>query len=447
MDQDLIYTYRSHSSFSAVAHEKSFLLSHCSEIEEDNNVPCFFYGTITNPYVVSRCLGALARTAGAHFALAPGQLAHLKDPIVSVGNGTLHFEAFSSCNSVYARVDVLRSAIDGDFIQSGCTNIDFNDPTVRAFAAVTQTDKLLLGVGSRSVDIITGKQNIVEKKVPLPDRWIRGMGNVQAYLAEMEPAFVLTKIQALQLFKTLPKAAAKTDYFLTQSGAAYSFTPCAQLNSIRIGGIHRLNLLQHLLLFIDTLHVFKHDDGESIAFVLDFKEVRMTFVFSRNVYRGFSGEGRHLGDLIENVPVAWVLRLNRFLKTNETFNPTLVSVEHDIGFKTMERLQASLACAGLLGYDLMEQHHFYRKLPFGMGRLLNPHPRVSGAKKIVENDEVQFISDTEDHFKAEVKGSAGAVHTVIRTGETYQCTCNWYTMHQHNRGLCKHILAVMIKLG
>lgn len=45
-------------------------------------------------------------TVNAHFALTPSQIAKLKDPIVSVGAGELHFEGFSSCNSVYARMKI-----------------------------------------------------------------------------------------------------------------------------------------------------------------------------------------------------------------------------------------------------------------------------------------------------------------------------------------------------
>ena len=34
----------------ASAHEKNFIFSHCSELKEDNAVPCFFWGNITQPF-------------------------------------------------------------------------------------------------------------------------------------------------------------------------------------------------------------------------------------------------------------------------------------------------------------------------------------------------------------------------------------------------------------
>ena len=145
----------------ASAHEKNFIFSHCSELKEDNAVPCFFWGNITQPFVVAKCLATLAKTVASQFAIAPGVLAKLRDPIISVGNGELLFEGFSSCNSVYARVGLRNDVLDGDFLQSGCTNIDFNDVTVRAFNAVTASEKMVLGIGQKQTHFITEKHKSV----------------------------------------------------------------------------------------------------------------------------------------------------------------------------------------------------------------------------------------------------------------------------------------------
>ena len=57
------------------AHQKNFIFSHCSELKEDNAVPCFFWGHITQPFVVAKCLATLAKTVASQFAIAPGVLA------------------------------------------------------------------------------------------------------------------------------------------------------------------------------------------------------------------------------------------------------------------------------------------------------------------------------------------------------------------------------------
>ena len=425
----------------ASAHEKNFIFSHCSELKEDNAVPCFFWGNITQPFVVAKCLATLAKTVASQFAIAPGVLAKLRDPIISVGNGELLFEGFSSCNSVYARVGLRNDVLDGDFLQSGCTNIDFNDVTVRAFNAVTASEKMILGIGQKQTHFITEKHKSVEKKVTLPNRWIKGLGNVQVYLSEMELAYRLNKAEAIQLFRSLPKQAVKNDYYLVKRGVGYTFAPTATAGAIKIGGVHRLNLLQGLLLLADSLYVYRSSSEQSVAFVLHFKGVEMLFLLSDNVYRGFSGEGKYLENMIEEVPMEWLVGINNFFKTNEVFSPAMVAIENDVNMGTMATLQASLSSIGLLGYNLTDSNYFYRRLPFKPQRLISLNPRLQNAKKLTQNDEVQIVEQRGDYVKANVKGTGGVTHTVILDGEKAQCTCNWYTNHQTNRGLCKHILA------
>ncbi len=447
MNLDFQYQYQNTSTINVAGRNKSFILAHCSEIEQDNKVPCFFYGNIVNSFVASKCLSTLGKTVRSHFAISPDQRINMRDPIVSVGNGQLHFEAFSSCNSVYARIDVQPEGIDGEFIQSGCTNIDFNDATIRAFNTVARTEKLMVGVGSKELKVITERIETTEKKVSLPDRWIKGLGNVQVYLSQMELAFKLNKIEALQLFKAIPKTAVKTEYFLFKSGNSYAFSAVTKPNSLKIGGIHRLNLIENLLLLVDSVSFYKHEDQQSTAVVLDFKDIQMLFLLSDGVYRGFSGENKNIENLIVQLPEEWLLGINNYFKTNEVFQPTLVSIEHDIQLGTMENLQASLSSMGLLGYDLLSNNYFYRKLPFNLSRLKRFNPRLQNAIKLFDEDGVVVLQNDKNGIKAEVKGSTGVSHIVAGKGNELQCTCTWFTNNKTNRGLCKHIMAVKMKLN
>jgi len=447
MNLDFQYQYQNASTINVAGRDKSFILAHCSEIEQDNKVPCFFYGNIVNSFVASKCLSTLGKTVRSHFAISPDQRINMRDPVVSVGNGQLHFEAFSSCNSIYARIDVQPEGIDGEFIQSGCTNVDFNDATIRAFNTVARTEKLMVGVGSKELKVITERVETNEKKVSLPDRWIKGLGNVQVYLSQMELAFKLNKTEALQLFRAIPKTAVKAEYFLFQSGNSYAFSAVTKPNSLKIGGIHRLNLMENLLLLVDSVSFYKHEDQQSTAVVLDFKDIQMLFLLSDGVYRGFSGEGKNMENLIVQLPEEWLFGINNFFKTNEVFQPTLVSIEHDIQLGTMENLQASLSSMGLLGYDLLSNNYFYRKLPFNLSRLKRFNPRLQNAIKLFDEDGVVVLQNDNNGIKAEVKGSAGVSHIVAGKGNELKCTCTWFTNNKTNRGLCKHIMAVKMKLN
>jgi uncharacterized Zn finger protein len=49
------------------------------------------------------------------------------------------------------------------------------------------------------------------------------------------------------------------------------------------------------------------------------------------------------------------------------------------------------------------------------------------------------------YIEAKVKGT-NMFHTVIIDGESKKCTCDWFTNYQGKRGICKHVLAVLMVL-
>ncbi|WP_312136920.1 SWIM zinc finger family protein [Sphingobacterium sp.] len=435
---DFDIAYKGNSVLSQQSGIQRLVLSHQAEIKEVNEVPCFFWGSLTDPLTTAKCLTTLSKVVRSSFGPIP---ASLRDPIISAGTDQIRFEGFSSCNGVYARLDLLEDAIDGEFLASGTTNVDFNEPMLNALNAVKKTEKMVLGVGSKEVSISTDKGKVVEKKVRLPERWIKGLTSVQLYLAGMEEKFRLNKVQVVQLFQSIPRGNVKGEFFLHQRANRFVLSPIASKDSVRIGGIQRLRLLEGILPYIDSMTVYQEVGGESCSVVADFKNMRLTLALSPDSYRGFSGEGNVLENMIQAVPDEWVMGVNSLLKSNELFDPTMLSIEHDVGFATMDSLTASLSSVGLLGYDLHSHQHYYRRLPFKMERILSLNPRLKNAKKLLATEGVEILKNTGDYVEARVSGT-DVTHTVIIQGEQSRCTCNWFTNHQGKRGLCKHILAV-----
>ena len=440
---DLAFSYSNNSTLVQQSGMQQLVLAHQSELSEVSAIPCFFWGSITDPLLTSKCLLTLAKVVQSSFGPVPPSL---RDPIVSAGTDQIRFEGFSSCNGVYARVDLLEDAIDGEFISSGTTNVDFNEPMLNALNAVKKTEKMVLGVGSKEVSISTDKTKVVEKKVTLPPRWIKGLTSVQLYLAGMEQKYCLTKIQIIQLFQGIPKGNVKGELYLSQRGPRFVFSPIATAGSVRIGGLQRLRLLEGILPYAEKLIVYQEDGGESCAFVADFGKIRLSLALSPDSYRGFSGEGNVLENMVKAVRQEWVHAVNSLLKSNALFDPTLLAIEHDVDFASMDTLTGSPSSIGLLGYDLHDHQHYYRRLPFKMERILALNPRLKNAQKLVTTDGVQFVKNTPSYIEARVEGS-GVKHTVIIAGDKQQCTCDWFTNHQGKRGLCKHILAVKMLNG
>lgn len=435
---DLQYNYQGVSTYTKAKGINNLVLAHQTEIEEVNNIPCFFWGSLTEPYITAKCWTTIAKVVRSSFGPLPPSL---RDPIVSAGTERMRFEGFSSCNGVYVRLDMKPEAVDGEFLANGTTNVDFNDPMLNALNAIQKNEKVTLAVGQQDVQVITAKTKVVEKKVTLPMRWIKGLTSVQLYLSDMEMQFELNKIQTIQLFQSLPKGNVKGEFFITKRAGKFMFSTLATADSVRIGGIHRLRLLEGVLAIVDKIFIYESSDKETCAIVCEFGKMQLLMAFSPDAYRGFSGEGKALENMTEDLPIEWVYGLNSLLKSNETFNPTILSIENDIDFGTMENLTANLSSMGLLGYDVTERTHFYRRLPFKTERILSLNPRLKNAKKLIDNNEISILKKAANYIEANVKGT-GVTHKVIIDGDSQRCTCDWFTAYQGKRGICKHILAV-----
>jgi hypothetical protein len=438
---DLItYSYNTPSSLLKGQQGDQLFLSNYSEVQKKTN-PCFFWGRLKDPHTTARCLIALSNVVQSSFSLSPFELAKLKDPIVTAGNKKIRFEGFSHCAGVYARVDVLPDGHDGEFIDTGTTNVDFNQPMISSLSRISKSEHMLLSVGSKEVSISAGNRKVVERKVPLPVKWIKGLTSVQLFLADTEHRISLNRMQALQLFQSLPSGTVKTDYYLLVRGGRAQFTPVKSAEAVCVGGIHRLKLIAPLLPMADELKVFAHPDMQSTTWQLYFGAVRFSLTISRDSWRGFSGEGAALEELLEDIPQHWVDLTDNYSYANHEFNPTLFALEEDIDMQKLSSITARLSAMGLLGFDVDENRFFYRQLPYKLERILSLNPRLKDAEKLLEEGKVEIVENTSDKLEARVQGS-GVKHVVIIEGEKSRCTCTWFAKHQGERGLCKHVLAV-----
>ena len=441
--ETLSYKYNSQSSITSTKGKENLLLSKFNEVEKGNS-PCFFWGKLNNPYELSRCLITLSNTVQSSFNLSPFQLALLKDPIVTAGNNQIRFEGFSHCAGVYARVDVLENGQDGEFIENGTTNVDFNTPLISELGKIKKNDDLVLSVGEKEVGFHKEGESFIERKVPLPSKWIKGLTTVQHYFSESDYALTINRIQALQLFKTIPNGKVKTDYFLIKRGNKYLFSPLKSNSAVCIGGIHRLKLLQPLIPLINEMKIYPQKDMQSVTFILCFNDLNFVFSISRDFWRGFSGEGAALEALIEDLPDNLIKAFDNYSYTNQTFNPTLMSFEEHIDVSKIDKLATKLSAMGLLGYDLENNGFFYRRLPFKLDRIMSLNPRLKGAEKLLLEGKVEITLKKDNAIEAKVEGS-GVQHYVIIKGDTQKCTCTWFSKNQGERGACKHILAVKKK--
>src|SRR5262245_16732730 len=292
------YRYHRSSELAAEADGSHLRLATCGGIDE---APQFFRGKLLHPRQTADLLRGLVQIVQSRFHVPPAMLARilaLADPVVTsnkdvlrfeafsaccsnyarvelipaaadgriLGRGenklvflaamrgrdfttnkhSLLFEAFSACCSTYARVDLLPAALDGQIQGRGTTNVDFNAAMRAALARVRATDQVELAVGADALELRCGAETLVERKVALPLRWLKGFVEVQAYQARMQPCLEVSGAEAWRFLRSLPRGTVKHPCWILPAGRGLRLSHQATAGGVCLGGLQRLRVLEDL---------------------------------------------------------------------------------------------------------------------------------------------------------------------------------------------------------
>jgi hypothetical protein len=408
----------------------------------EQRYPHFFEGQVKQPRLIAELLTTVQIVVGSRF-FTPGnalaKLIVLADPVVTVGGSMLRFEGFSSCCSTYVRVDLLPESYDGDIVGKGTTNVDFNAPMRAALARVRDAQSLAMSVGRHEFALQSGADTFVEKKVALPLRWIRGMLEVQSYQASMRKRLEVNGHEALRFFRSLPKTTtSKTPLWVVAGPFGLRMTTREEAGAIRIVDTSRLRVLEALLPKAQSLAVYSDDDQQANAWALQFPGARLTLVLSAEVWRGFSGEGQALRTLMRSSEVSAVSEVRANLQWQSLIRAEEFAAQLSLSKTETENALLILGVSGLTGFDVVEGCYFHRVLPFDLSMVEDMHPRLTGARKLLEEDAVRILKASP--LEATVK-SGDVEHRVREVEGDLRCTCPWFAKHQGSRGPCKHVLA------
>lgn len=440
MEEIITYRYDEPSMMMVQGQNKKLRLSAYNEEAKNTDVaPILFMGRLTHPALTARALTGLAKVASTRFIPIPSISASLRDPIVSVGSKLIRFEAFSGCAGVYVSVDVLPEGLDGTFLAEGSTNVDFNSPLLTALGGVGSKDEMNLCIGPEDVSVGFASGTVVERKVPLPVRWLKALGTIPIYLSDSEYFGELSGPQAAKICRSASQSKGKGDHYLARRGSELIISSLStrRPDEIPIGGLYRLQPIAPFLALAEGIKVYAHPSGTAITWRVYLKGLRFSLTMSREPYRGFSGEGAGLGELSQGLTPELLSALS-VGTANRLFVP--VSPGRKKTGPASEQATA-LAAMGLLGYDLDEKSYFHRRLPFKLDRLLGLNPRLKGAEKLLAGGKVEINFRQDGTVEGRVEGS-GVWHSVVLSENSARCTCLWTSKYKDTRGPCKHILAV-----
>jgi hypothetical protein len=123
------------------------------------------------------------------------------DPALSVWPDAVVFEVFSKDEATYAQLSIDREALEleGDWV-CGTTRTDFTDELHTGLQRVRAHQPLSLQIGP---EVAGPDAELVEKRLLLPDRWLRGLLQVQSSMSLAGPALPLAVVDLYSLLRQL----------------------------------------------------------------------------------------------------------------------------------------------------------------------------------------------------------------------------------------------------
>jgi hypothetical protein len=406
--------------------------------------PRLFTGALGQPEQAAVALLVVARVARTRFYAPPGMIAaaiRAADPVVTSNGDRLRFESFSACCGVYARLDLLPGSLDRPALDTGTTNVDLNPPTRQALAGVAAHEPLHLDVGLDDVVVTTLDGSAVERRVPLPDRWLKGFAEVQTAAAAMVPRLELDAAQARRFLQALPRQSSRAAAWAVPAGSGARLASRPADGAVCAGGPERLRVLEPLLRFTRGLRAYGAPTAAAVApsaWELALDDARLVVVLSPEPSRGFSGEGGVLLGLAEDGAGDDADLVASALDDQLRLEPAALAAATGLGLARVLTALPHLSAAGRVGFDLAESRWFRRELPYDRRLLERMHPRLVAARALAESGAVRYVADG-----AEVR-SGDVTHRVRWDESGDRCTCPWWGRHLGGRGPCKHVLAARL---
>ncbi|MBI2300961.1 MAG: SWIM zinc finger family protein [Armatimonadetes bacterium] len=442
-------TYRRASTVAAVAGLwQVFLAALQREETKPAPKPWLFRGMLAQPLIFRDGLLTLREVVAARFYRP--DLWRLLDPVVTTEEEWVRLECFSSCAGVYTRVDLRPDVFEsGDLGGEGTTNVEFGADFAAQLSRLRPGRESAFEVSEECVALAGETGTAVERKVDLPERWLRGFLQVQAIQRASEPRFELAAGPARQLLSALPGTGAPV--YATAAGQVLANPGRAA--ALGVGGLHRLKLLCRMAPHVQRLQVWAVADHAPSFWVADLGAARVTMGLSSATNQGFSGDGEALRSARRELDEVLVACARHLLGSGRRFTTAELAEELDVPAATAGQLVDLFSEQGLLGYDLPEGRFYPRALPYVTRTGFVAQPRDVNARRLLAagRAEVEAVTPVAGgrQLVGWVKGDTATYRvkvTVDPEGTILDgdCTCRWILDHGMQRGPCKHILALRL---
>ena len=397
------------------------------------------------------------------------------DPIVSVQDDATFFEGFSVDESVYGRVRLAHDSLEStDPIKLGTTNIDFGLSLEREFSRIRTYRPLDLTVGAQTVQIDTDVGSAVEKKIDLPESWVRGLVEVQSALMlspvtlQLSPAFVADIVARLEAekekhgprslkFRLTPNEPVSVEIepwgtVVVDHTSKYT-GPRAE--EIRVWGRRRLLILKDLLPDTTSIDVRLLGSGMPSFWTVRVDDVELTVGLSGWTALDWAGRARFSALMPSaNVSAQLMTRTASLLKSAGRMSSAQLASAAEVTETEARGALQKLCMLGKAMFDPDTVSFRWRELypEFDLTKLSAPALEERKGIDLHASGAISIESDSLEEGRrkrvASVSDSTDRTTTLETDADgrvTYaECTCGHFRANKLREGPCRHIVALSL---
>jgi hypothetical protein len=418
----------------------------------------------------------------------------LLDPVVTVHPDRVFFEAFSQDQSVYGLVTVDRGLFEPEGeVVCGTTNVDFTAWLWSALAEMRSSRETWFRIEARGLEVQThGAGSHFERKVDLPEEWVRGFLQLQEAMAlpgtrlGARPVDLLAAVRFLRYTRARVSPRALRYEFEPGQEARIVLEPWEEVirlrgtehnyqerRVIRTWGRRRLELLEPVLPYADGLHIYLK--GRALPSFYAVKLPGVTFLLGLSGWSENRWTGTGSFDLLTarvGTDRALLPQALDLVRDRCTVSAADLAEALGVGRDVATRLLARLCRQGRVIYDVESRLYRHRELfaePPDEGRLFPPDPRQEEAWDLLRRRAVHVGScrpretrkvrklrtpagpvEKEVVYREwQVTGAAGdqpEVEAVVNDAGRLifgTCGCPFFRDNLLNQGPCAHLIALL----
>lgn len=417
------------------------------------------------------------------------EMAMVLDPVVTVHPDELSFEAFSRDESSYARLAVKYDLFEKiDAFACGTTNIDFSARLGESFERMRSYRRTRLDIDAEGFTVANvGEDEHREKKIELPESWVKGFLEVHATMTLGLSRLRLEPVDLFNILRLLKRKKARSSpralRFELDPGRPAKvivepwdielpLTPTSvwegpSRRSVRLWGRDRLATLARLLPVAQRVDLHLADSGMPSFWVLDLGEATFTLGLSGWTDNDWT-QGASYALLSRRLAVspADLAAVQRALAQRRFGTDLALAQDAGCGVQTARSALSYLCQGGRAMYDLAggvyRQRELFRE-PFTLAEAVatlapappsQQDPAARSAQAIFDGGHVLITArrPTPGGYKlsGSVRGSDGGRHRAVfhvngqGAVSDAACSCPAALKHGLVQGPCEHVLALRL---